>query len=140
MYARALRPQPPKQVPAMTLDDANRLRRFITLVDCLYEHGAQLVLLAEAAPAQLFDTGANKGSGQDEAFAYDRTVSRLMEMQVRPLSVRLTFDLPASVSEQERGRGWVGGWVGVGVLRCFSWEGEGGRGEEKRIENCSPSS
>ena len=37
---------------------------------------------AEAPPAQLLDATANRDSQQDEAFAFDRTVSRLMEMQV----------------------------------------------------------
>lgn len=69
-------------MPRLSLNDANRLRRFITLVDCLYEHRAQLVLLAAAPPQELFDARGSEGSAQDEAFAFDRTVSRLMEMQV----------------------------------------------------------
>jgi hypothetical protein len=68
-------------VPAMTLNDANTLRRFITLVDCLYEARTQVVMLAEVPVKELFDVAANKDSAQDEVFAFDRTVSRLMEMQ-----------------------------------------------------------
>lgn len=71
------------QVPRLTLNDANRLRRFITLVDCLYEHRASLVLLAAANPQELLllDAHGSEGCEQDEAFAFGRTVSRLMEMQ-----------------------------------------------------------
>lgn len=81
--------RPLAQVPVLTLNDANRLRRFITLVDCLYEHRAQLVLLAAASPQELFDVQGNKDSEQDEVFAFERTVSRLMEMQASSGRARL---------------------------------------------------
>lgn len=43
---------------------------------------------AEAPPAELFDAKGNRDSQQDEVFAFDRTVSRLMEMQARVCFVR----------------------------------------------------
>lgn len=60
-----------------TLDDRrrNEARRFMTLVDELYEHGVKLVASAEAEPDQLW-TG---GEGY-EAFGFARTASRLAEM------------------------------------------------------------
>ena len=55
--------------------DANQqeARRFVTLIDALYEAGTRLVVLAEAAPEALY----RKGVG---AFEFERTVSRLNEM------------------------------------------------------------
>lgn len=57
-------------------------RRFITLVDVLYERSVKLVCLAEALPSELFDPGPGRREDMpDEVFAFDRTVSRLAEMQ-----------------------------------------------------------
>jgi cell division protein ZapE len=41
-------------VPHLSAADHNEARRFITLIDELYEHGARLVLSAAAAPEMLF--------------------------------------------------------------------------------------
>ena len=57
-------------------------RRFITLVDVLYERSVKLVCLADALPSELFDPGPGRREDMpDEVFAFDRTVSRLAEMQ-----------------------------------------------------------
>jgi len=59
-------------VPRLGRDRRNETRRFIALIDTLYEHRVKLVCSAAAAPEALHD-------GHDPAFA--RTASRLMEMQ-----------------------------------------------------------
>ena len=48
--------------------------RFINLVDELYEHNVKLVLSAEVPAEQLYQ-------GKKLAFQFERTVSRLIEMQ-----------------------------------------------------------
>jgi len=48
-------------------------RRFVTLIDALYEAGTRLVALAAAAPEALYREGVG-------AFEFERTVSRLNEM------------------------------------------------------------
>ena len=60
-------------IPSARRDEA---RRFITLVDVLYERHVKLVMSADAEPQELYhaETG-------NEAFAFDRTVSRLIEMR-----------------------------------------------------------
>merc|ERR1719160_2311795 len=71
------------EVPKLTLAERNEVRRFITLVDTFYEKRVKLVLRADS-PAQDIFTFAevDKASAvQDEIFAWDRTVSRLIEMQ-----------------------------------------------------------
>ncbi len=65
-------------VPTMDLRRRNEAKRFILLIDTLYDAEARLFLSAEAAPNALY-TAANG----TEAFEFDRTVSRLIEMQSR---------------------------------------------------------
>lgn len=61
-------------VPRMDDDKHNEAKRFMTLVDALYEHHTRLIVSAEAAPESLYPEGRH-------AFEFQRTVSRLMEMQ-----------------------------------------------------------
>lgn len=58
------------------LGPANRdfAKRFVTLIDALYDHKTKLVCAAEAPPTELYTQG-------DGAFEFERTVSRLLEMQ-----------------------------------------------------------
>ena len=63
-------------VPRLTPDRRNQARRFITLVDALYDRRINLIIGAAAAPAELYPAG-------DGAFEFQRTVSRLAEMQSR---------------------------------------------------------
>ena len=66
-------------IPQLAPERRNETMRFITLIDALYEHKVKLIVTAAAAPGALYDTS---GGGDDEGrFAFDRTVSRLMEMQ-----------------------------------------------------------
>jgi cell division protein ZapE len=63
-------------IPALTFDRRNETKRFITLIDILYEHHVKLVCSAEKPVEQLYVT--DRGH---EAFEFDRTISRLMEMR-----------------------------------------------------------
>ncbi|MBI3517356.1 MAG: cell division protein ZapE [Proteobacteria bacterium] len=62
------------QVPELGQALHNEARRFITLIDALYESKTKLVMAAAAAPEHLYPEGTG-------AFEFRRTVSRLMEMQ-----------------------------------------------------------
>ena len=65
-------------IPTMEIKDMNMVRRFITLIDALYECECKVVILAKARPEGLFVVDLD---GQyDEMFAFDRTRSRLDEM------------------------------------------------------------
>ena len=66
-------------VPIMRPDRRETTRRFITLIDVLYDAGARVVVSAAAEPNHLFDAG--DGGGRYEGFAFDRTASRLYEMR-----------------------------------------------------------
>jgi len=72
-----------KDIPKMTLQERDQVRRCITLIDCLYERHTKLVCTAGASPIELFTVSDEdrKTSTADEIFAWDRTVSRLSEMQ-----------------------------------------------------------
>ena len=61
-------------IPVMSPEKRNEAARFVTLVDELYEHKVKLLAAADAEPAHLYSAG-------DGAFEFQRTVSRLMEMQ-----------------------------------------------------------
>ena len=63
-------------VPRMNRDHRNEAKRFVTLVDTLYESRTRLICSAEAPPEELYTEG-------DGSFEFQRTVSRLMEMQSR---------------------------------------------------------
>jgi cell division protein ZapE len=61
-------------IPKLGPENRNEAARFVTLIDSLYEHKVKLIATADAAPDALY----TKGDGR---FEFDRTVSRLMEMQ-----------------------------------------------------------
>ncbi len=66
-------------IPRLGPQLRNETARFITLIDALYEHKVKLIATADAEPADLYDWA---GKGDEEGrFMFDRTVSRLMEMQ-----------------------------------------------------------
>ena len=71
-------------IPKLTLQERNAIRRLIILIDALYDETVKVVILAEETPLKLLQlTAEDKAGGGafDEIFAFDRTVSRLLEMQ-----------------------------------------------------------
>ena len=63
-------------VPVMQHADRNAAKRFTALVDTLYDQGRFLIVRAQARPSQLYPV--DHGT---EAFEFQRTISRLREMQ-----------------------------------------------------------
>jgi cell division protein ZapE len=63
-------------VPLLGAEKRNETKRFINLVDTIYDHRARLFASAAAAPEDLLVT--RKGT---EGFEFDRTVSRLIEIR-----------------------------------------------------------
>jgi len=61
-------------IPKLSQENRNEARRFVYLIDALYEHKVKLICTAAAAPNQLYTEG-------DGAAEFKRTVSRLIEMQ-----------------------------------------------------------
>jgi cell division protein ZapE len=61
-------------IPQMGPENRNEAIRFTKLIDALYEHRVKLFVTAAAAPEALYRAG-------DGAFEFERTVSRLNEMQ-----------------------------------------------------------
>ncbi|MGU3668046.1 cell division protein ZapE [Methylobacterium sp. A49B] len=65
-------------IPVMHEADRNEAKRFITLVDTLYDRHVKLVASAAAEAQDLYTAQTGR-----EAFEFDRTVSRLIEMRSR---------------------------------------------------------
>jgi cell division protein ZapE len=61
-------------IPRMDESNGSEARRFITLIDALYENKVNLICSADAPPNELYVLG-------EGAFEFERLVSRLMEMQ-----------------------------------------------------------
>ncbi|MFT7813137.1 AFG1-like ATPase isoform X1 [Arapaima gigas] len=95
-----------RHIPLLTLNKKTQARRFITLIDTLYECKVRVVILAETPLESIFvqdqtnhddehhrilidDLGLSGDSakdlaifsGEEEIFAFQRTISRLTEMQ-----------------------------------------------------------
>jgi len=65
-------------VPKLAARDSDAARRFTWLVDVFYDDRVNLVVAAEAQPEELFTEG---GDAKTAAAEFQRTVSRLHEMQ-----------------------------------------------------------
>jgi cell division protein ZapE len=61
-------------VPRLSSENYNEARRFVTLIDALYEAKVRLVMTAADIPERLYIEG-------EGAFEFERTASRLREMQ-----------------------------------------------------------
>ena len=61
-------------IPKMGPANRNEAARFVTLIDALYEQKVKLLAAADAEPQDLYLAG-------DGAFEFERTASRLIEMQ-----------------------------------------------------------
>ncbi|MEM6781311.1 MAG: cell division protein ZapE [Pseudomonadota bacterium] len=61
-------------VPKMGYDRKNEVKRLMNLIDILYDNNIRLVVTADASPDKLY-------YGDDHAFEFERTISRLTEMQ-----------------------------------------------------------
>jgi cell division protein ZapE len=61
-------------IPRLMPDQRNEARRFNILIDTLYEGHTLLIISAEVRPAEIYVAG-------DGTFEFQRTVSRLIEMQ-----------------------------------------------------------
>lgn len=97
-----------RDVPQLNLKLKSQARRFITLIDALYNHKTRIVISSDVSLKQLFspektednddnrilmddlkieknqaDGSASIFTGDEEIFAFDRTLSRLSEMQTQ---------------------------------------------------------
>ncbi|MDA0787320.1 MAG: cell division protein ZapE [Proteobacteria bacterium] len=61
-------------IPILDERERDAAKRFVVLIDSLYEHHVNLFASADGEPGELYMKG-------DTAFEFQRTVSRLMEMQ-----------------------------------------------------------
>ena len=63
-----------EDIPRLSRNNFNEAKRFVTLIDALYEARVQLIASAAATPEMLYVEGAG-------TFEFERTASRLREMQ-----------------------------------------------------------
>ena len=61
-------------IPRLGLNRHNEAKRFIILIDALYEHKVNLICSADTVPEKIYAEGTG-------AFEFERTVSRLIEMR-----------------------------------------------------------
>jgi len=63
-----------QSIPKLSREKRNQARRIVTCIDALYDAHVRLVVSAEAEPHELYPEG-------DDAFLFERTASRLVEMR-----------------------------------------------------------
>lgn len=76
-------------IPVMGPDKRNEAKRFVTLIDTLYDARAKLVCSADGPPEALYLAG-------DGSFEFERTTSRLMEMRTAEYLAAAREDPPAN--------------------------------------------
>lgn len=74
MIARLFHTVVLQNIPKLGPEYRNEARRFVTLIDALYDHRVKLLATAATAPDDMYPQG-------DGTFEFHRTVSRLHEMQ-----------------------------------------------------------
>ena len=74
--AEAVRVLVLENIPTLSRSNFNEAKRFVTLIDALYEARVRLVASAAAQPEWLYLEGEGK-------FEFERTASRLREMQAQ---------------------------------------------------------
>jgi cell division protein ZapE len=87
-----------ENIPRMTLERRNEAKRFIMLIDALYDAHVKLLASAEAEVPELYHADSGR-----EAFEFDRTVSRLIEMRSEEY-----LSLPHGRSDSEASGGSAG--------------------------------
>ncbi|WP_457091584.1 cell division protein ZapE [Microvirga sp. P5_D2] len=65
-----------ENIPVMSFERRNEAKRFIMLIDALYDAHVKLLASADAEATELYQADSGR-----EAFEFDRTVSRLIEMR-----------------------------------------------------------
>jgi len=73
------------KLPRLNSDKRNEAKRFVHLIDALYEAKTMTIIRADAPPDGLYIVG-------DGAFEFERTVSRLKEMQSADYGVKSQTD------------------------------------------------
>ena len=63
-----------ENIPRLGYDRRNEAKRFMTLIDALYEANTKVIFTAATAPETLYN-------GDDHRYEFERTISRLNEMQ-----------------------------------------------------------
>ncbi|MCI4663288.1 MAG: cell division protein ZapE [Neomegalonema sp.] len=71
------------RIPKLSRANHDRAKRFVTLIDTLYEAKIHLICSADAEPDDLYQDG-------EGAFEFERTASRLMEMRSADWAARET--------------------------------------------------
>lgn len=74
MLAQTVRVLILESIPRLSRDNFNEAKRFVTLIDALYEAKVRLICSAADIPTRLYLEG-------EGAFEFERTASRLIEMQ-----------------------------------------------------------
>ena len=80
-------------VPVLTLLQKNEARRFITLLDALYEAGCKLLIRASAGPDDLFFPEAQRastGPGSEGDNVYSETFAEIYQDQTSPFRANIS--------------------------------------------------